>query len=210
MTTPVEALLPGLRERKKRETRATVMRRALELFERKGFAATTIPEIAHTAGVSPRTVSSYFPAKEDLVFPDAIEVFDGLAARLADRAVGETTADVLRAWIVELDKQIEPDLEVLRRKVVDANEHLQAHGRGFMARGEELVAQAIATDLRCAPTDLEVRMASAATLAVFAVIGDERPVTCSDQREPASLAQVDRALVFVEAGIRALQRPVTD
>lgn len=39
---------------------------AAELFSRKGFADTTIDEIAALAGVSPRTVFRYFPTKADI------------------------------------------------------------------------------------------------------------------------------------------------
>ena len=58
----------GLRERKKERTRATITRVALELFARDGFAATTLSAIADAAEVSPRTVSTYFPSKEGIVF----------------------------------------------------------------------------------------------------------------------------------------------
>ena len=61
---------PGLRERKRVRTRITIARAALELFDRQGFQETTIPQIAEAADVSPRTVSAYFPHKEELAFPD--------------------------------------------------------------------------------------------------------------------------------------------
>ena len=44
------------------------MRVALDLFARNGYSGTTIAQIAEAAEVSPRTVSTYFPAKEDIVF----------------------------------------------------------------------------------------------------------------------------------------------
>ena len=63
---PVETT--GLRARKKERTRATITRVSLELFARDGFAATTLSAIAEAAEVSPRTVSTYFPSKEGIVF----------------------------------------------------------------------------------------------------------------------------------------------
>ncbi len=59
---------PGLRERKKAKTRDTIVRVALGLFAEQGYGQTTIAQIAEGADVSPRTVSTYFPAKEDIVF----------------------------------------------------------------------------------------------------------------------------------------------
>lgn len=61
---------PGLRERKKARTYATIQRCAVDLFLAKGYAATTIEEIAEAADVSPSTVFRYFPTKIDLVITD--------------------------------------------------------------------------------------------------------------------------------------------
>jgi AcrR family transcriptional regulator len=94
---PVTA--PGLRERKKERTRATITRVALELFARDGFAATTVTAIAEAAEVSPRTVSTYFPHKEEIVFSAYDPVNRRLAARLAARQPGETVLSAVEAWI---------------------------------------------------------------------------------------------------------------
>src|ERR671916_1465318 len=88
----------GLRERKRRRTRQTIARAALEIFDRQGFQETTIPQIAEAADVSPRTVSAYFPHKEDLVFPDGDEAIGQLVARLREREPGESAVDALLDW----------------------------------------------------------------------------------------------------------------
>lgn len=206
----------GLRERKKQRTRATIARAALELFDRDGFHETTIPAIAAAADVSPRTVSAYFPAKEDLVFPDQEDSFARLADRLAARTETETTADALRAWIgAELPRWKEHDARIqMQRRVVDTDEGLKAVEQRFRAYGEELIAAAIAEDLGASPDALEPRMAAAATFAIFAIVGAEKdPKTlganadeCSvSADEPVVLQLLDRALRFVDAGIRSLQ-----
>ena len=81
----------GLRERKKERTRQTLADVAAELFDRQGFQDTTIKQIADAAEVSPRTVSAYFPVKEELVFCDHRDVFDQLEQRLDERPAGATT-----------------------------------------------------------------------------------------------------------------------
>jgi len=64
---PSDAAL-GLRERKNRRTRRAIVQAAAELTIQGGYAAATIPRIAERADVAPRTVSSWFPAKDDILF----------------------------------------------------------------------------------------------------------------------------------------------
>lgn len=43
---------------------------ALELFERQGFAATTVPQIAERAGLTTRTFFRYFADKREVIYAD--------------------------------------------------------------------------------------------------------------------------------------------
>jgi AcrR family transcriptional regulator len=71
----------GLRDRKKIKTRDTIRREAMRLVGAKGYANTTIEQIAEAAEVSPSTFFRYFPTKEtalvandlDQVIVDALE-----------------------------------------------------------------------------------------------------------------------------------------
>lgn len=58
-----------LRTRRKLQTEREIHRAALELFEQQGVRATTVPEIAARAGVSPRTFFRYFSTKEEAALP---------------------------------------------------------------------------------------------------------------------------------------------
>jgi AcrR family transcriptional regulator len=59
--------MTGLRDRKKRELRARIIRVAGELFTKNGMDATTMEEIAATADVSVATVYNYFGSKTALL-----------------------------------------------------------------------------------------------------------------------------------------------
>ena len=79
----------GLRERKKRETRARIADTALRLFKERGFDQTTVADVAAAADVSVKTVFNYYPAKEDLFFDRADEIEQIWLDAVADRRPGE-------------------------------------------------------------------------------------------------------------------------
>jgi AcrR family transcriptional regulator len=201
----------GLRERKKQRTRETIARTALKLFDRHGFQATTIPQIADAAEVSPRTVSTYFPAKEELVFPDQEESFAQLAERVRERPAGETAPEALRAWVqAQLPSwQAREDELQMRGRVIDADEGLRTYRTRFVVRTQELMADEIAHDLGRAPGDPETHMAAAATSAMLDVLAQHRPASGGDLAawHGEALELMDRAVLFVNAGIRALRVP---
>lgn len=63
-----------LRERKKMQRCANVQRTALVLFQKHGYPAVTINQIAEASGISPATFFRYFPTKEDVVLFDALDL----------------------------------------------------------------------------------------------------------------------------------------
>src|SRR3954464_6424010 len=87
----------GLRERKKQATRELIADAAMQLFSRRGFDQVTVAEVADAAGVSEKTVFNYFPAKEDLVFPDGEARWAALLEEIRDRPQGTSLIDVFRA-----------------------------------------------------------------------------------------------------------------
>jgi hypothetical protein len=68
-------------------------------------------------------------------------------------------------------------------------------------RMQDAIAAAIARDLGAHADDLEPRMAAAAMFTIFELLGEgteERP-------RDKSIEQLDRALLFIAGGIRALR-----
>ena len=91
--------MSSLREAQKQLTRDMIVERALELFTEKGYAATTIDEIAAAAGTTRVTFYAYYPTRSDLM-RDFMARVNAVLDR-ADGPDGRSTAaelvDVVRA-----------------------------------------------------------------------------------------------------------------
>ncbi|MFF0869638.1 TetR/AcrR family transcriptional regulator [Nonomuraea sp. NPDC003560] len=87
---------PGLRESKKQETRQLISDHATRLFIAQGFEQTTIAEIATAARIAKKTVTNYFPRKEDLAFDHQEAFTSALADAVAARGPGESALSALR------------------------------------------------------------------------------------------------------------------
>lgn len=87
-------------------TRARITSAAFALFEREGFEAATIRDIAREAGVSQGLVYRYYDSKEALV----LELYDGLSAEFEQRV-----RDLPRgSWPTRFVVAVRMSLEVLR------------------------------------------------------------------------------------------------
>jgi AcrR family transcriptional regulator len=92
--TPAPAC--GLRERKKRRTRDSLVSAALDLFRTKGYEHTTVREITDAVEVSERTFFRYFANKEDLVLSFVVAAADAFAVELGKRPASERPVEALR------------------------------------------------------------------------------------------------------------------
>src|SRR5215211_2294255 len=78
----------GLRELKKQQTRRELADAALRLFSERGYATTSVADIAAAAGVSTRTFFAYFPSKDDALFADTDERLALMHGLLRDLPAG--------------------------------------------------------------------------------------------------------------------------
>jgi AcrR family transcriptional regulator len=197
--------MAGLRERKKLATRIAIRDAAMALFAERGFAGTTMDQIADAADVSRATVFTYFATKEDIVQGDGTSAVDALAAALRENAGGGTIATV-RDWIGQLSGWIEPELVLqlkLAREVPDVGaRRLQLHGEM-----ERVIADALAAEL--GPRERVSAQLAAASLVAALRTAEETAAARMEQhkralseREIATL--LDSAVAFAEAGISAL------
>lgn len=95
---------PGRRERKKLQTRQTLIAEALRLFEEQGYEQTTVASIAEAADVSTRTFFLHFSAKEDVLLANVqmrVDTgLDAIAQRHADEPPNEALNRAVEQMIV--------------------------------------------------------------------------------------------------------------
>jgi AcrR family transcriptional regulator len=99
---------PGLREKNGAERRLALVAAAYALFAQKGYAATTMDDVAARAGLSRRTAFRYFASKEDLVFPHREERLALLTELLSPRE-GELPFDTVRRACLALARGYQDD-----------------------------------------------------------------------------------------------------
>src|ERR1700679_2016550 len=87
---------PGLRERKKAQSRLAISNLATKMFIERGFDNVTVAEVAAAAEVSVATIFNYFETKEELFFDREGESIELQRRILVERKAGETITSVLR------------------------------------------------------------------------------------------------------------------
>jgi AcrR family transcriptional regulator len=198
---------PGLRERKKLQTRDKIERVALQLFAERGYDETTLADIADAADVSRRTIFAYFESKEDILFCDEPLLYERLEQMLTQRPPGATTVDALREFVSSVSESDEQTR--LRKRIIGANKGLRLSERARSAPLERLIAESIARDLDVGPDDDDVRplLIAASVTAAFNAVRD-RLVEQADGTvsHGEALEILDEVLEFLRGGLEALQR----
>jgi AcrR family transcriptional regulator len=146
VSQPVPEL--ALRERRRRQTERDIADAALDLFERQGVEGTTVDDIAHAAGVSPRTFFRYFATKEAAALVPHVELDERVEHMLTAIGPGRPLLDQLEdVWREVLtafdDGRSEPGRLMLRvRRLMLAEPALrQAAATVDAQRVDDLVAR---------------------------------------------------------------------
>jgi AcrR family transcriptional regulator len=144
-TKPVPAAnVPGLRERKRRQTRERLTRVAMALFLDRGFEATTLDDIAAAANISRRSFFHYFASKEDVVFAWQEESTAALVGAVAARPAAESTLAAAENAILAMVGQLEPGEALAMARLKRDNPALQARDQVKYEKLERALAEALA------------------------------------------------------------------
>ncbi|MFF2652003.1 TetR family transcriptional regulator [Streptomyces sp. NPDC058045] len=171
---------PGLRERKKRRTRETLLRSALELFISQGYEETTVDEIAAAADVSQRTFFRYFANKEEAAFAVQDLVESHFVSALRERPPGEAPLDAMRRAVLDswdtigeaIAATVPVELHMQTYQLIESTPALLAEHLRRSTELEEEVARVIADRAGLdMDTDPRPRVAVAAFCGVMRMTG---------------------------------------
>jgi AcrR family transcriptional regulator len=159
----------GLRARKKKDTRRLILKCANTLFHEKGFAATTLEDIAALAGVHKQTVLRYFGTKEEIALAFRQVALNKFRDGLLDPSRKTSVLAYWREFIEASTRQVSERGDMLRyAKLIESEPTLTAASLALHLQYEELLASALSKEAGVNPeTDLYSRL-----LAAFLVAGN--------------------------------------
>ncbi|WP_320781232.1 TetR family transcriptional regulator [Streptomyces sp. CRN 30] len=144
----------GLRERKKRATRAALAEAAVRLAAEHGADHVTVEAISAAAGVSPRTFFNYFDTRDDAflaIGPDVGErVRQAVQHAPAELSALEAVREALAVELREIERQ--HGLWSLHSRVLRTSPHLLVRHLGAHMADETGLAEAIALRVGRGPT----------------------------------------------------------
>jgi AcrR family transcriptional regulator len=200
---PRGARSSDLRERKRTRTRLMIQTEALRLFRERGYAETTVEQIADAAAISPRTFFRYFPSKEDVVMWDEYDdpvALDLLEQRPPDEPLVETLLAVIRQTLAGLH-QHDPARLLARVQLMYGVPELRARFVEAQTDGIHEVAQLLGRERELPADDLSVAVVGSALLGAVSVALDRWQ---KDEGRSDLLALLDRATDALGASARDL------
>jgi AcrR family transcriptional regulator len=163
---------PGLRERRRQETRARIVDAAAELFADRGFDAVSVVEIAQRAGVVEKTVFNHFPVKEGLVFdadpPMRAALLDAVRRRPAGESVSAAAGSFVVAAVSLLGSPEAAAGLAQMATIVRGSRTLQVREREILGELTDSLAGLIAEETSAPPGQVEPWLAAHAVLGLYA------------------------------------------
>lgn len=149
-------------------THSAIEQAAFELFDRHGFAGTTIQAIAREVGVGTRTVFRYYPSKNDIPWGQFAATLDRFREVLDALPVELPVHDAVSRAVIEFNRfpQDARPSHRERLRLILTTPELQAHSVLQYAAWRRVIAEYVARRRGGSPTDLEPRLAGHLSLAL--------------------------------------------
>jgi AcrR family transcriptional regulator len=202
---------PSLRVRKTARTREAIIKASRKLFDKQGFEATTLEQIAELADVHKQTVLRYFGSKEEIALAHRYNWYARLEAALLDPSRKEPVMKTWRRLVDEVSHELASHKDILKYyRLLQSTPKLIAHSLSVDAKHEAVLRDALIREAQTDPdTDFDARL-----LAAFLVQTNRAIMEAVVKSESAddiprlSLYIVDFAMKhFPRAKVRAAAKP---
>jgi AcrR family transcriptional regulator len=183
---------PGLRERKKAETRRALRVAAYELAVERGPDRVTVADIADAANVSVRTFFNYYPSKESAIVGIDSVLVEVARQRLLARPPSESPFEALRHVFAPDESDISDlaDSQATRVRLVLAHPGLQDAQLAGLAELSRVLTEAVAQRVGLDPGDLYAAMVVSSMITAFHLVvsrweADDRAHPLRDELDDA-------------------------
>jgi AcrR family transcriptional regulator len=164
----MQGAAPGLRERKKDETREALRAAAIRLFLERDPSTVTVNDICEAARVSRRTFFNYFESKEAALFAWDQRLTEEFAANLAARPADEPPFTALRRAMDETMPSVAAQTGWNERKeLFGAYPELRTKTLHAVFRLEVRLTDTLTDRIGCPEDVLYPRLLAAATGSAF-------------------------------------------
>ncbi|GAA2264130.1 hypothetical protein GCM10009853_016830 [Glycomyces scopariae] len=185
---------PGRRERKKQQTRDTLIATAARLFQERGYEATGVADIAEAADVSKRTFFLHFPTKEDVLLSDGRARLDLAIRVIEERAPGTPLRDALAASLAAMiddtaARDLPTGMAALRARLIVESPAVQARVLHTAFAGQARIADAL---LDAYPDELDRTTAAAVLGAVVGAVSAAAMAALREDGDPAAVTEAMR------------------
>ena len=179
---------PGLRQRKREQTRERLTHAAMALFLERGFEATTIDDIAAAADVSRRSFFHYFASKEDVVLAWQEDAAAALGGEVAARPAEESMLTAAENAIAGATRQLDAGEALAMARLKRDNPVLQARDQLKYERLERALAEGLARRTSKKSDKLQARLV--AMIATGAMrIGGETWISENAREKPEAFVR---------------------
>jgi AcrR family transcriptional regulator len=200
---------PGLRERKKAETRQALRSAAFRLAAERGPDDVTVAEIASAANVSVRTFFNYFPSKESAMVGADLDLLRAAGQAIRSRPPGETPLEALRNVLLPVedgDLDRFADWTLTRHQLVIDHPSLRPAQMSGLVDAYGELTEAIADRIGVAPTDLYPAMLVATALSTLHLVLVRWE---NDDRARPLREEFDRAFALLDNGFSSASHQPT-
>lgn len=157
----------GTRARKRRETLARITEAGISLFLKKGYAATTLDDIAAAAGISRRTFFYYFKSKDEILLSLQSGMGEMIVDALGKQPSEQRPLEAVRDAVLKICGMFPADEMIAIDHLMRTNPVVQARKQASMIEHEATLYAALRE--KWPAHDQAIRLRMVAMMAMGAV-----------------------------------------